>query len=177
MKLTPTTFIIADTHFYHKNIVAYEGRPEDYNELIVRNWNHLVTKKDTVLHLGDLHLTNFTAAYKIISKLNGHKYLIRGNHDGASETHYHKLGFEIIEPIYKRFTNSHGTSTLLFTHEPVQGLPEKWFNVHGHIHLNQHRDIPLTKRHINMSVEVIDYTPVPLYDILSKIKGGFYEAR
>ena len=54
------------------------------------------------------------------------------------------------------------------THQPVANLPVKWYNIHGHIHRGVHREFPLTNRHFNVSVEVMDYTPVHIYEILNK---------
>ena len=47
-------WIIADTHFYHENIKRYQGRPDDFNEQIIRNWCKLVAYDDVVIHLGDV---------------------------------------------------------------------------------------------------------------------------
>jgi len=168
MRLTPNWFIISDTHFGHKKIVEYAQRPEDHNDLMVRNWNKVVKKDDYVLHLGDLHLTTFVEAEKYCSQLNGHKFLIIGNHDDNGDIHYGKLGFTVVEPIYKRFTNSKGIYPVIFTHEPVIDIGD-WYNVHGHIHQGTHHEFGLSAHNVNMSVEVIDYTPVRLYSILAKL--------
>ena len=49
-------YIIADTHFGHANAIRF--RPqfqtiEQHDEYIIRNWNMVVTKRDTVWVLGD----------------------------------------------------------------------------------------------------------------------------
>ena len=50
-------YVIADTHFYHNNIIKYCNRPfedvEKMNELIINKWNSVVSNEDIVLHLGD----------------------------------------------------------------------------------------------------------------------------
>lgn len=45
------------------------------------NWNERVTNEDTVYVLGDAFWKNEENSVKIIQRLNGHKHLIRGNHD------------------------------------------------------------------------------------------------
>lgn len=51
-------YFIADTHFYHENIIKYCNRPfknsKQMNEYIVNKWNSVVTKDDIVYHLGDV---------------------------------------------------------------------------------------------------------------------------
>ena len=53
-------WIISDTHFCHKNIIAYSGRPfktvEEMNDEIIKRWNNKVGKDDFVIHLGDFAL-------------------------------------------------------------------------------------------------------------------------
>ena len=47
-------WIIADTHFYHENIIKFENRPLDNVEQIIANWNKVVADEDLVIHLGDV---------------------------------------------------------------------------------------------------------------------------
>ena len=51
------TFIIADTHFNHKNIIDYCNRPftdaDNMNTALIQNWNSVVKSDDIVYHLGD----------------------------------------------------------------------------------------------------------------------------
>lgn len=75
-------FFTADTHFNHFNIMRYCERPfgslEEMNEAIIENWNKIVTHKDYIYHLGDFGLGDCRS---IFNRLNGRKYLIKGNHD------------------------------------------------------------------------------------------------
>jgi calcineurin-like phosphoesterase family protein len=57
---------------------------------------------------------------------------------------------------------------LIFSHRPIVPLEDGWINLHGHIH-----NVPpppegsnLGPNHINMSVEVREYRPWRLGDIL-----------
>jgi len=164
MKLTPDTFVIADLHFGHKNIIQYETRPEDYEELTVAKWNQHVEKHDQVLVLGDLTLAGRDYTKKYTERLHGKKFLIKGNHDGNTETFYLECGFTVVEPILKTFANSWGKLRVLFTHEPVEPLPEGWFNIHGHVHA---RELEYTERHCNVGADVTNYIPVRIYEVLA----------
>ena len=73
-------FVIADLHFSHKNIIEYEKRPfenvQQMNETIIKKWNSVVSKNDTVFVLGDVSFTNKEETKEIVSRLNGRKVLI-----------------------------------------------------------------------------------------------------
>ena len=96
------TWITSDIHFSHKNILKYcphrmkssfigdmnDMTPEEIteavdimNEYIIKNWNILVSKDDTVFILGDVAMGQIKDAPALISRLNGNKILILGNHD------------------------------------------------------------------------------------------------
>lgn len=173
MKITPQTFLTADTHFFHATLWRLWGRPEDSDKRIVTNWNQAVGKNDTVLHLGDLVFSNKEKAMEICRKLNGNKYLIRGNHDGQSETWLKDCGFTTVEPVFKRFGNKDDTlTTVLFTHEPVFDLPLGWFNIHGHLHGNSHRgNVPNGKYYYDAGVDANEFKPIRLFSVLSEFKN------
>ncbi len=56
------TFFTADTHFCHKNIIAFCKRPfasvEEMNEAMIVNWNSVVGDDDDVWVLGDFAFGN-----------------------------------------------------------------------------------------------------------------------
>lgn len=51
------------------------------NEVIIDNWNSVVSPGDTVYHLGDVALGQIDKSLACVSRLNGYKILILGNHD------------------------------------------------------------------------------------------------
>ncbi len=75
----------SDTHYYHSNIIKYCNRPykdvEEMNEALIRNFNAVVRPEDTVYHLGDFGFSHVDKLKYILSRLNGNKVLIYGNHD------------------------------------------------------------------------------------------------
>lgn len=81
-----TTFLTSDSHFGHQGIIEWLDRPfasvEAINDGMVALWNSVVTKRDTVWHLGDFALGPRGTAGKHFRRLNGTKHLVRGNHDG-----------------------------------------------------------------------------------------------
>ena len=65
-----STWIIADTHFFHANIGQYCSRPEGWQDLIIENWNRLIQPGDTVFHMGDLALGKKEDTEALIPLLN-----------------------------------------------------------------------------------------------------------
>ena len=80
----PSKFYISDLHLGHKNILAFDNRPffslEEMTETIISNWNSVVGKNDSVYVLGDMFWNNAEIPI-VLPRLNGFKYLIKGNHD------------------------------------------------------------------------------------------------
>lgn len=78
-------YFTADTHFFHKNILKYTKRPwasiEEMNEELITLWNKKISRTDEIYHLGDFAFCSAKKADEILQRLNGIKYLIRGNHD------------------------------------------------------------------------------------------------
>ena len=82
-------FLISDTHWSHANILTMgDGRPFDsigeHNQVLIDNWNSVVTKRDTVIHLGDVAFSNRTQSLPTLNMVKGRKILIPGNHDYVS---------------------------------------------------------------------------------------------
>lgn len=163
------TYFISDTHFNHKNIIEYCDRPfetvEEMDEYIVNKWNSVVGKDDTVYHLGDFALGMHQDQVKdLLRKLNGEIILIMGNHDRKGKGWFeacgfkevHKKGFEL-ELVSGKYILSHRPQTL-------DKIPEGYVNIHGHIHNHNNNNITELgapeDKYINVSCEVLDYTPV-----------------
>jgi calcineurin-like phosphoesterase family protein len=80
-----TRFFTSDTHFGHKNIIKYSNRPfndvQHMNEMLIKNWNDTVAPDDLVFHLGDVALGPWEDWDRVLTRLNGYKVLVVGNHD------------------------------------------------------------------------------------------------
>lgn len=166
-------YFISDTHFNHSNIIEYCNRPfkdiKEMNDTLINNWNSVVKKEDIVYHLGDFALADDEELKELYLKLNGTIILIRGNHDGKSAKYYEEIGFKVLTnaPIkldeYK----------LILSHTPVPDtrIPEGYINMHGHIHNKKlthgyPTKIYSTHKHINVSVDAINFKPLSLEEII-----------
>lgn len=172
--LTLDTWIISDTHWGHDNIVRYCHRPQNHDELMFSRWRETVGKDDPLLHLGDVMFWR-SSRQELLDKivaLPGRKRLIVGNHDKRKIRK--QLGF--VE-IYSSIWLVIGEHRVFFTHAPAapQEPPVDWtINIHGHIHNNGYDSlVDRTLDYRNVSVEVMDYRPVRLREIL---EGGRYQS-
>lgn len=153
-------FVIADTHFGHKNIIGFEAerRPfatiEERDAELVYRWNQTVGKNDTVWHLGDVLFGQ--AAFGTLALLNGVKKLVMGNHDHYPTSQY----LEHFNKVYW----SVKLRDCILSHVPVHPCQFGRFkaNVHGHLHSNKLDD----PRYINVSAENTGLRPVFLDAVL-----------
>ena len=161
-------YLIADTHFGHKNIIDYEDRPfanvSEMNKTLIENWNSKVSENDTVYHLGDFALTATKKYFNIFDKLNGKKFLIRGNHDKQSRTKLiDRMGFEDVFEKYEY------DKDIFFTHKPIE-VKKYQLNIHGHIHgLFYENSRWKDSNHICVSVELTNYEPISMKTLMSLI--------
>lgn len=159
-------FLISDTHFSHTNIIKYCNRPfkdvEEMNEIIINKWNSVVKENDIVYHLGDFALYN-AELKKLVNRLNGKIYLIRGNHDRKTVTFYNNAGLEVL-PTQTKLDKY----KLILSHRPLMNnqIPNGYINVHGHIHNSELDQEKFNiNNHICVSVEMIDYKPIKIKEI------------
>jgi calcineurin-like phosphoesterase family protein len=176
LNITPDTFLISDTHFFHTNIMSFAKRPyhnvDEMNEAMVKKWNSVVGEDDDVLHMGDVSFGRVTPTIEILERLNGNKYLIRGNHDYNKHCQsYLKTG--VFLEVFKG-AQGFRHEDIVYSHKPVPTtvLPKNCINIHGHTHNNNPSimDHPEFKKfninkYINTSVEKIDYTPTKLKNL------------
>lgn len=151
---------ISDTHFGHKNMAIKRGfsSAEEMNEHIIKKWNSVVNKKDVTYLLGDVSMEskNF---YYLLDSLNGVKNVILGNHCRRQDI-----------PEMLKYVNSVAgmidyKSNYILTHCPVHPSQLEFrysYNIHGHVHENSLDD----PRYINVSCEVVDYTPKLITELI-----------
>jgi calcineurin-like phosphoesterase family protein len=140
-------WVCSDHHLGHSNIVHKfkrdDGSPlrdfssiEEHDELIIKWHNELVKPQDHVYFLGDVVIARKNL-HKI-SRFNGKKRLVRGNHDIFKTKEYIEAGFEEIYGV--RVWPKHN---YIFSHIPLHEScleSRDWINVHGHTHYNLVKD-------------------------------------
>lgn len=135
-------FFIADTHFGHSNIIAHCARPftdaADMEVHLIREWNDTVKNTDRVFVLGDFSFLDWKETQRILTRLNGQKFLIKGNHDSSKMlkqltaftkiTAYDELKFKDRNEVSQRIVMSH------FPFLSWNGMHRGAYHFHGHCH-------------------------------------------
>ena len=157
-------YLLADSHFHHKNVEQFCGRPSDFEERISKNIKHIVRPQDEIIFLGDVIFGNREQLKKILNDLPGRKILTKGNHDRHSDTWYYNAGFDFV-------CDRIVIKNVVLSHFPVN-IEEGQINIHGHFHnVPSSRWEPylverLTDNHYLCSLEIADYQPILLYSAI-----------
>lgn len=161
------TYFIADTHFGDENIRRYGNRPyesiSEMDKILIENWNNVITETDEVYILGDFGADGYEK--EILAKLNGIKYLVKGNHDVQSNDYYRSAGFKEVYDLpvlYKNFW--------ILSNEAIyvnRNMP--YANLFGHVH-NSPMIKDYSSQHFCVSAERIDYAPISFDKIAEMVK-------
>jgi calcineurin-like phosphoesterase family protein len=126
-----------------------------------------------VYHLGDVVINR--RAMKTLSRLNGDKVLIRGNHDIFPDVEYREY--------FRELRAYHVMNGLILSHIPLhpESLGRFGTNIHGHLHANRvmmqkhpGAALKIDVRYHCVCVEQTDFTPILFEDVLKRItaQGG-----
>lgn len=192
-----TTWFTSDTHFGHKNIIKFCDRPfkdvSHMNEILINNWNSVVHPEDTVYHLGDVALGPWEAWNGVLSRLNGTKHLVIGNHERIFKGNKQRM-VERFRPVYQQWfdtitsrrnltlTNaeavnlshfpytgdSHGQDRYAENRLADYGVPL----IHGHTHEDQIVSrTTMGTLQIHVGVDAWDYYPVSEEQIITILEN------
>ena len=160
-------FVISDLHFGHTNIIRYCRRPFssviEMDAVLLDNWNFTVRPDDEVFYLGDLRYgRGAPPATHFLEQLHGKVTSIIGNHDDP------------LPGAVPSLVVTHQGLPFLCIHDPGM-VPEDYTGwvIHGHVHNNDLERYPFINgetKTINVSAELIDYTPVSFDEIAAFIR-------
>lgn len=190
-------YFTSDTHFGHSNIIEIDAERrhietiQEHDELIVERWNATVGPNDQVWHLGDVALS-ILAMEEWVPKLNGHKFVVAGNHDHCwtsspdpkfarrainRVTRYYEAGFERVYSTGRAVTQLADGRTVDLAH-----LPHSGDHTDEHRYVHQRPDAPSNSRpllhghvhglwdqlgaQINVGVNVRDFRPISEEEIM-----------
>ena len=164
--------VFSDAHFDHTNIIRYCTRPFDstrqMNQELLANWNSVVKENDAIYYLGDMtYGRNRHPIDYWLGKLSGEKYYIRGNHDSDS--------IRRAEVIHDRYGIKYHDYKFLLMHDPHRPFGYNGWIIHGDKHnndLENHPFINQKNKTVNVSAELVNYTPLSLEKLISLIKTG-----
>ena len=163
-------YYTADLHFGYETILHRAGRPfttvEEMDEALIQNWNAVVREEDTVYVLGDIgsHETPIPGAQ--LSRLNGRKHLIRGNHDTGYEDQQQLLQW--FDTVTDLLEIDDGEFHITLCHYPI-AYAQNGYMIHGHIHNAKKELYHLLRRLprvMNAGVDVNGFRPVTLAELV-----------
>lgn len=184
----PSVFLVSDTHFGHSGVCRFMREdgvtklrpwdsPEEMDEAMVKAWNERVKPTDKVYHLGDVVINR--RALKTLSRLNGDKVLIRGNHDIFRDDEYREY--------FRELRAYHVMNGCILSHIPIhpESIGRFGTNIHGHLHARRVKKIrgvdAMTGqllysdendvRYHCVCVEQTDFAPILFEDVLKRIQA------
>lgn len=180
------TFVTSDIHLNHLNIITYcphRGGPETnwekvalMNELIIGNWNLTIKPEDEVYILGDVAMGQIHLAPDLIRRLNGKKYLVKGNHDKsltktqADGTRYSDGLFEWVKDTHEMAFAVDGKKTMLFMshypHAAWNGMNQGAIMLHGHLHGSK---CDVTGRIMDVGMDTNNLFPYTMEEVVRKM--------
>lgn len=147
-------YFTSDLHFGHKNILNYSPKRKEFlhctdittmDNSIIELWNSTVKKRDFIYFLGDFSFYNTETTKHILEKLNGIKFLIKGNHDDnlkGLENYFSWIGDIKIAKFTNNqynFIDKEEPFILSLCHYPMLTWNYRNYGscmVHGHCHSN-----------------------------------------
>jgi calcineurin-like phosphoesterase family protein len=148
------------------------------DEAMIKSWNERVRPNDKVYHLGDVVINR--RALKTLSRLNGDKVLIRGNHDIFRDTEYMEY--------FRELRAYHVMNGMILSHIPVHeaSLGRFGTNIHGHLHASRvkrargvdaktgavlYSDENDLRYHCVCVEQTPDFAPILLEDVYKRIEA------
>lgn len=189
LKLLPgqRLFFTSDTHFGHANIIKYCSRPyndiQEMDEDLIQRWNNTVTPNDIVFHLGDFAFNVGDNIMTIIRRLNGHIYIVPGNHDNTIWVAIAKENPDKVTLCESIQLISVNHKEILLCHYPLLCYAGSYrgtdaaIQLFGHVHsgpnsvtgLDCQRLMYLQPTQYDVGVDNNNYTPISLEELLEKI--------
>ena len=169
-------WLTSDLHFCHDREFVWKARGfnsvEEMNEAIVERFNSVIKPEDTLYILGDIMLNDNDTGEDLLSRINGFKKIIRGNHDTSPRVE-----------IYKKYTDAeikwadmikYKKKNIYLSHHPTivtnaGELHNLIINFYGHTHQTEN----FYNNYVNMyhvGVDSHNCYPVLIDDALAAIK-------
>jgi len=176
MKIQSTnSFFTSDLHFFHGNIIDFCERPfsssQEMYEVLISNFNEVVPEDGETFILGDFGMVSSVEKIQtILSKMNGKKHLILGNHDYQNKINrpvVRELFFSVNDILDLRVLDDEmddKEQRLFLCHYPMNswaGSGNGSWNLFGHIHSKPYNyDPQFNPRTLDVGVDAHNYYPI-----------------
>lgn len=183
-----TDWFTSDPHFGHRKIIEYQNRPfadvGEMNDTIIQRWNERVRPGDTLYILGDFAFGTQRYVESLLGRIVGNLVLVDGNHDSKKTTNaFTKKGHRVVRSLRIPIGVQNGIADdwdvnphLYLRHKP--GVEDndirmgQLFRLCGHVHSAWTRNEYAGHSQINVGVDVWNYYPHTLYELLGGIAHG-----
>lgn len=179
----------SDPHFGHEMVATKSRGFDSTREMttsLIDTYNSVVMPHHLVAWLGDCFFCGPEESADILKRLNGHKVLVRGNHDGSAAK-MARLGFSMV--VDEAATHIAGQRVRMSHFPPAHYRdprypngdkrhidrrpklnPGEWL-VHGHTH----SDVRLRGKCIHVGVDAWNLGPVRGSEVAALIQGASEE--
>ena len=164
----------ADLHFGHDNIIKHDCRPfknvMEMDHVLIELWNGRVQPKDTVYIVGDFCFRSGNPAEWYLKQLNGHKYLIVGNHD--DKTLKNPEAMKLFDGVDNMMNIKDNGKHICLCHYPIIEWNSYYhgsWHIYGHIHNNRNEAFEIMKKKdhaLNAGCMINNYMPVSFDELL-----------
>ena len=174
-------YFTSDLHLGHANIIKLCSRPfgsvEEMDEYIISAWNKKVKKGDKVYIIGDFIWQKEQNPQRFLSRLNGEKILVVGNHDTTWLNKVQDKGLFNLKVTEKIVEICHEQKIITLSHYPMLewknsrklGSKKLGYLLHGHIHNNireEYNFLFKKENALNVGVDINNFEPVTLQELL-----------
>jgi calcineurin-like phosphoesterase family protein len=175
-----TTYITSDLHLKHVNILTYTTSRshfkdvDEMTETVINNFNERVGQNDKVIILGDVAMGQRTLHKNLVSRLNGHKILVYGNHDVWRVRDGKDKRDETFDELSKRWLD-YGMEEVhesLTIDDPTHGsiymrhIPTRSFTANYHLCGHVHEAFDRLNNIINVGVDVRQLQPKTVDELI-----------
>jgi len=167
-------YFTADTHFYNKEHLQIGHRCfknwQEKQEYIISQWNDAVSPIDEIYLLGDISDGAGEETNQILSRLNGIKYLVIGNHDFyLNDPVFDQSLYAWARQYHELLTMNQKFVLFHFPIEAWSGYRNDRFHLHGHLHRSEPIYEPI--RRYEVGIDAHDGRPVSIEAIWEQLIG------
>lgn len=168
------TYFTADLHIGHtfiRKLRNYNNKQEMHDTLI-DTWNSIITEDTDVFILGDITFANTADTILVLSQLNGHLHLIRGNHDKGLA----KICLDFfdtvsdVKEIYIRNADNATKTRVFMSHYSHQIWNLSHYGAY-HLFGHSHGSLKGIGRSIDVGLDTNDVKPYTWYEIDNVLKN------
>ena len=185
-----SNYYIADTHFFHNNIIEHDANNgckkfssiEEHDNLIMSNINKVITPQDNLYFGGDISWGTPEQTVELLKQINcKNLFAVKGNHDRSLKDGRVK---KLFQGIYDYKMIQDGNKTVVLSHYPIlfyQNQHRGSVLLYGHVHNTREEtlfqetcknianttDIPINCYNVGAMIEYMNYTPRTLEEIIN----------